>query len=109
LPFFLSTGHLAITQHSGWNPTQAQVLGLRVAMVGARDAAESRPAVFYYKAEAEVQYQMNGKQFNVWLPASHPTSDRLRLERWLSDKKGNIATAFWNPKVPGEGEVKLAN
>jgi hypothetical protein len=67
----------------------------------------THPAIFYYRAEAEVQYQANGQKFDVWLPASKATSDRLDLEMWLSDKKGRFATVLWNPKKPGEGEVKL--
>jgi hypothetical protein len=107
LPFFFLKRHFALTQHPGWNPTEVQVLGTRIVTAYATDAAESHPAIFYYRAEAEVQYQINGEKFDVWLPASKATSDRLDLEMWLSDKKARFATVLWNPKKPGEGEVKL--
>jgi hypothetical protein len=107
LPFFFLKHHFALTQHPGWNPTAVQVLDTRVVTAYARDAGQAHPATFYYRAEAEVQYKVNGKQFDVWLPASHATSDRMELEMWLSDKKGRFATVFWDPNKPGEGEVKL--
>lgn len=107
LPFFFLHYHFALTQHPGWNPTEVQVLGTRIVTAYATDAAQSHPATFYYRAEAEVQYQANGEKFDVWLPASKATSDRLDLELWLSDKKGRLATVLWNPRKPGDGEVKL--
>jgi hypothetical protein len=107
LPFFFLKHHFALTQHPDWNPTEVQVLGTRVVTAYATDAGQSHPATFYYRAEAEVQYVADGKKFDVWLPASKATSDRLDLELWLSDKKSRFATVLWNPKKPGEGEVKL--
>jgi len=83
------------------------VLDMRIATVFARDAGQSHPATFYYRAEAEVQYVVNGKKFDVWLPASRTTADRAELQMWLSDKKGRFATVLWSPEKPGEGEVKL--
>jgi hypothetical protein len=107
LPFLFLKHHFALTQHPDWNPTEVQVLGTRVVTAYATDAGESHPATFYYRAEAEVQYLANGQKFDVWLPASKATSDRLDLEMWLSDKKARFATVLWNPKRPGEGEGKL--
>jgi hypothetical protein len=107
LPFFFLRHHFALTQHPGWNPTEVQVLGTRVVTVGARDSGNAYAATFYYRAEAEVQYEANSKKYDLWLPASRTTSDRAELELWLSDKKARYATVLWNPKKPGEGEVKL--
>jgi dsDNA-binding SOS-regulon protein len=106
LPFYISHD-FRLTEHPTWNPTEVQVIQTRVVAVGAKDANESHPATFFYKAEAEVRYRMDGKDFDVWLPASKVTPDREELAVWLSDKKSRFATVLWNPKVSGEGEVKL--
>ncbi len=107
LPFFFLQHHFALTKHPGWNPSEVQVLGTRIVTVYATDAGQAHPATFYYRAEAEVQYQVNGESFDVWLPASRTTSDRLALQLWLSDKKTKFATVLWDPKKQGNGEVKL--
>jgi uncharacterized protein YcbX len=107
LPFFFTKRHFALTSRPGWNPTEVQVVDTRIVTAYATDAEQSHPATFYYRAEAEVQYQVNGKRFDVWLPASRTTADRAELQMWLSDKKGRFATVLWNPERPGEGEVKL--
>jgi dsDNA-binding SOS-regulon protein len=107
LPFFWTKRHFALTSRPDWNPTEVQVVGTRIVTAYATDAGQSHPATFYYRAEAEVQYELNGKKFDTWLPASRTTADRAELQMWLSDKKGRLATVLWNPKKPGEGVVKL--
>ncbi|WP_263374936.1 hypothetical protein [Granulicella aggregans] len=107
LPFSVAYRRSALTAHPGWNPVDVEVIGTRVVTAYATGAGEAKPATLYYRAEAEVRYIAGGSPFDVWLPASRPTPDRAELEMWLSDKKGRFATVLWNPKRPGEGEVKL--
>ncbi len=107
LPFLFTKHHFALTSRADWKPTEIQVLGTRIVTAYATDAGQSHPATFYYRAEAEVQYQVNGQKFDVWLPASRATADRAELQMWLSDKKARFATVHWNPERPGGGEVKL--
>jgi hypothetical protein len=107
LPFFFTRHHFALASRANWNPSEVQVVGTRIVTAYATDAGESHPATFYYRAEAEVRYQVDGKEFDVWLPASRTTADRAELQMWLSDKKSRLATVRWSPEKPGEGEVKL--
>jgi hypothetical protein len=107
LPFLFTRHHFALASRANWKPSEVQVVGTRIVTAYATDAGESHPATFYYRAEAEVQYQIDGKKFDVWLPASRTTADRAELQMWLSDKKSRVATVRWSPERPGEGEVKL--
>lgn len=107
LPFLFTKHHFALSSRADWNPTEVQVIGTRIVIAYATDAGQSHPATFYYRAEAEVQYEANGKKYDMWLPASRTTADRAELQMWLSDKKGKFATVLWNPEKPGEGQVKL--
>jgi hypothetical protein len=107
LPFLFTKHHFALTAYPGWNPKEVQVTNTRIVTAYATDASQSHPATFYYRAEAEVQYQVNGKKFDVWLPASRVTANLVELQMWLSNKKGRFATVLWNPDKPGEGQVKL--
>ncbi|HXC96004.1 MAG TPA: hypothetical protein VNU92_09890 [Edaphobacter sp.] len=88
LPFLFTKHHFALASPANWNPTEVQVAGTRIVAAYATDAGQSHPATFYYRAEAEVQYQISGKKFDVWLPASRTTANRAEPQMWLSDKKG---------------------
>jgi hypothetical protein len=91
-----------------WPSVTGHVLETRVAVEGTRDGGQFGPGVILYRVEAHVTYQINGQQFDRWLPASETDHDKAYLELWLAQKKNKLCIVHWNPDNPLDIEVVLS-
>lgn len=96
--------HPVVTR--AWPTVTAQILETRVVAVGAEEHPFSAGTI-RYQIEAHVTYDLRGKHFDRWLPASGIKRDKAYLESWLSQKKSKVCNVRWNPKNPSDAEAVL--
>jgi hypothetical protein len=89
-----------------WPSVTAHVLETRVVVVGTGEGGYG-PGAIFYRVEAHVAYEVNGKRFDRWLPASDINRDKAYLELWLSQKKNKLCIVHWNPNNPSDIEAVL--
>lgn len=88
-----------------WPFIRGQVMSTRISVVGTYDG-KLRSGIFY-RAEARVVYEQEGKQHDAWLPASKIFSSREELKFWLSLKDSDKCSVRWNPKNTSDIEAVL--